>query len=78
MSNGFSPRGDEEYEKRLKEWEAEFKEDLDAYDKHEGAHLQCPTCDELFPNMAPAFIPILLSVECIPCWMAKKTEREVR
>ena len=36
------------------------------------AHLHCPTCDALFPNMAPAFIPLLLNVECIPCWMAKK------
>ena len=61
-----------EEERRVKEWESEFKENLDAYDRHEDAHMQCPTCHELFPNAAPAFIPFLLSVECIPCWTARK------
>ena len=49
-------------------WNKLYKEELDLYDKYEGAHFKCTTCEELFPNMAPPFIPLLIGIECFECF----------
>ena len=44
-------------------WMKLYSEELDLYDEHEGAHFECTNCEELFPNMAPPFIPLLIRSE---------------
>ncbi|MAZ97694.1 MAG: hypothetical protein CMP53_09255 [Flavobacteriales bacterium] len=49
-------------------WNKLYKEELDLYDEHEGAHFECTTCEEIFPNCTPLFIPLLLGIECLVCF----------
>jgi len=49
-------------------WMKLYSEELDLYDEHEGAHFECTNCEELFPNMAPPFIPLLIGIECFECF----------
>jgi len=49
-------------------WNKLYKEELDLYDEHEGAHFECTTCEDIFPNATPLFIPLLLGIECFVCF----------
>ena len=49
-------------------WMQLYSEELDLYDEHEGAHFECTTCEELFANMTPLFITLLIGIECFECF----------